>query len=105
MTIKAVGYNYEDYRETLEKNIILDKLPFNFVENRGFKSFCKVMQLKFDVSSCLMIWRDCLKFYAIEKDKLKKAFKDQHLCLTIDTWTSIQIINYMCLIAHWIDED
>jgi len=24
---------------------------------------------------------------------------------TMDTWTSIQIINYMCLTAHWIDNE
>jgi hypothetical protein len=51
-----------------------------------------------------MIWRDCLKIYVVEKEKLKKALKDQHVCLTTDTWTSIQNINYMCLTTHWIDE-
>ena len=27
----------------------------------------------------------------------------QKVCLTTDTWTSIQKINYMCLTAHYID--
>jgi hypothetical protein len=52
----------------------------------------------------LTIWRDCLKIYVVEKEKLKKALKDQRVCLTTDTCTSIQNINYMCLTAHWIDE-
>ncbi|CAA7023974.1 unnamed protein product [Microthlaspi erraticum] len=26
------------------------------------------------------------------------------VCLTTDTWTSIQNINYMCLTAHYVDE-
>jgi len=51
-----------------------------------------------------MIWRDCLKIYVDEKKKLKKVLKHQCLCLTTDTWTSIQNINYMFLTAHWIDE-
>jgi len=104
LTIKAVGYSYEECRKTLGKMIILDELPFNFVENQRFKSFCKVMQPRFDVPSRLTIWKDCLKIYVDEKEKLKKALKDQRLCLTSDTWTSIQNINYMCLTAHWIDE-
>jgi hypothetical protein len=104
VTVKAVVYNYEKCRKALGRMIILDELPFNFIENQGFKSFCKVMPPRFDVSSRLMIWRDCLKIYLVEKEKLKKALKDQRLCLTTDTWTSIQNINYMCLTAHWIDE-
>ncbi|GKA73278.1 zinc finger BED domain-containing protein RICESLEEPER 2-like protein [Tanacetum coccineum] len=27
------------------------------------------------------------------------------ICLNIDTWTSLQRINYMCLTAHYIDND
>jgi hypothetical protein len=84
--------------------IILDELPFNFIENQGFKSLCQVMQPRFDVPSCLVIWRDCLKIYVDEKDNLKKTLKGQRLYLTTDTWTSIQKINHMCLTAHWIDE-
>ena len=33
------------------------------------------------------------------------AFQKQRVCLTTDTWTSIQNLSYMCLIAHWIDND
>ena len=36
---------------------------------------------------------------------MKEALREQQVCLTIDTWTSIQILNYMCLIAHFIDSD
>jgi hypothetical protein len=57
------------------------------------------MQPRFDVPSCLTIWRDYLKFYVEEKVKLKKALKGQQTCLTTDTWTSIQNINYIFLTA------
>jgi len=76
VTVKVMGYNYEECRKALEKIIILDELRFNFIENKGFKSFCKVMQPRFDVPSCLTIWRDCLKIYLVEKEKLKKALKN-----------------------------
>lgn len=39
VTIKVVSYNYDECRKALEKIIILDELPFNFVNNHGFKSF------------------------------------------------------------------
>ena len=39
--------------------------------------------------------------------KIEKKFKieSQRLCLTTDTWTSIQRINYMCITAHFIDRE
>lgn len=39
--------------------------------------------------------------------KLKKYFKTlpSRICLTTDTWTSIQNLSYMCLTAHYIDAD
>jgi len=62
------------------------------------------MQPRFDVPSHLTFWRDYLKIYVYEKEILKKALNDQRLCLTTNTLTSIQNINYMCLTAYWIDE-
>jgi hypothetical protein len=37
--------------------------------------------------------------------KLKKALEGRRLCLTTDTWTSIQNFCYMCLTCHFIDDD
>ena len=34
-----MSYSYEECRKALGKMIILDELPFNFVENQRFKSF------------------------------------------------------------------
>ncbi|XP_022155174.1 zinc finger BED domain-containing protein RICESLEEPER 2-like [Momordica charantia] len=43
----------------------------------------------------------------IEKKKLKSALSrsGQRVCLTTDTWTSVQNINYMVITAHFIDGD
>lgn len=59
----------------------------------------------FKVPSRVTVSRDCLKLFEEEKVKLKKFLKNQRVCLTTDTWTSIQNMNYMCLTAHWIDHD
>jgi hypothetical protein len=85
--------------------IIIDELPFNFVEGWGFKLFARTMQPRFDIPSRFTIMKDCLKLYVEENDRLRIALRSQRLCLTTDTWTSIQNINYMCLTAYWIDND
>lgn len=87
--------------------IITDELAFTFVEKWSFKYFCSVMQPKFEVPSRVSIARDIMSLYVEEKKNLKLMFSNssQQICLTTDTWTSIQNINYMVLIAHYIDEN
>ncbi|XP_019153569.1 PREDICTED: zinc finger BED domain-containing protein RICESLEEPER 2-like [Ipomoea nil] len=52
------------------------------------------------------ISRDIYQIYLDERLTLKKLFKvsTQRVSLTTDTWTSVQRINYMCITAHFIDD-
>jgi hypothetical protein len=84
--------------------VIIDELPFNFEEEgKGFRLFSRTVQPRFDIPSCFTVMENCLKLYVEEKERLKRALKGQRLCLTTDTWTSIQNINHMSITAHWID--
>ncbi|KAG5553647.1 hypothetical protein RHGRI_011517 [Rhododendron griersonianum] len=85
----------------------VNELPFKFVEREGFRYFCSVMQPNFKNVSRNTMARECVAIYANEKQKLRKMFKKSNLrvCLTTDTWTSLQNISYMCLTAHFIDND
>ena len=93
-------------RKALAEMIIIDELPFSFVEGEGFKHYMRVVQPKWlKLSSRLTVARDCMSLYTNEKKVLKSALKGQRICLTTDTWTSIQNLNYMCLTGHFIDND
>ena len=46
-----------------------------------------------------------MKIYSSEVDILRRAFVGQQVCVTMDTWTSIQNLNYMVVTAHFIDGD
>uniref|UniRef100_A0A803KUC3 Transposase n=1 Tax=Chenopodium quinoa TaxID=63459 RepID=A0A803KUC3_CHEQI len=98
--------NLNDVREALIHMIIVDELPFKHVEKPGFRHFVQVACPQFHIPSRVTIARDCLKLYYSEKEKLREMFKTcQRISVTTDTWTSIQRINYMCLTAHFIDND
>ncbi|KAK2634836.1 hypothetical protein Ddye_029628 [Dipteronia dyeriana] len=99
-------FNKEDTRKVLAEMLIVNELPFRFVEKRGFRKFCRVGMPRFDVPSKRTIVRDILKLYIDMKTFLMKQFKESkvRVCLTTDTWTSIQTINYMVVTAHFIDE-
>ncbi|KAL0458820.1 UNVERIFIED_CONTAM: putative AC transposase [Sesamum latifolium] len=101
---KMKKLDIEGIRKSLAKMVLLDELPFKMVEGEGFRAYSQVLEPRFVVSSRITVARDCMKLYVEEKKALKKLLKSQRVCLTTDTWTSIQNLNYMCLTAHWIDD-
>ncbi|KAL5776575.1 hypothetical protein ACOSP7_009501 [Xanthoceras sorbifolium] len=99
------NFSAEECRRALTEMLILDELPFRFVENRGFRTFCQVACPKFEISSRRTIIRYLYKLYVDQKAQLKNYFSrsKEKVCLTIDTWTSVQNINYMFITCHFID--
>ncbi|CAM8929371.1 unnamed protein product [Rhodiola kirilowii] len=90
-------------REAAVKMIVMDELPFSFIAKEGFRYFCRYAVPDWHVPSRRVICKQFLKMYAAEKAKLTKELKGHCLCLTTDTWTSVQNINYMVVTAHFVD--
>ncbi|KAK0590954.1 hypothetical protein LWI29_033608 [Acer saccharum] len=74
-TLGTSRFSAEECRRALAEMLILDELPFRFLENRGFRKFCFAMNPRFDVPSRRTIVRDLYKLYVEERMKLKKYFK------------------------------
>ncbi|KAL5768273.1 hypothetical protein ACOSQ2_015056 [Xanthoceras sorbifolium] len=106
-SVSTYAFDKEECKRALAEMIIIDELPFRFVENRGFWRLCSLLCPTFEVSSRRTIIRDLYKLYINEKVILKKWLKESkvRVSLTTDTWTSIQNINYMVVTAHFIDSD
>jgi hypothetical protein len=98
-------FNASKIMAGLSRMIIVDELPFRFVECEGFKDFMKTVEPRFSFPSRFTMMRDCFKFFMSEKEKLRGMFltSSVRVCLTTDCWTSIQNLNYMCITAHFID--
>ena len=89
----VANYSEERIRLALTRMIIIDELPFKFVECQGFQEFMEIVA------------RACMKIYYSEVDILREAFVGQWVCVTMDTWMSIQNLNYMVVTAYFIDGD
>ena len=99
-------FSVERLRMALAKMIIVDELSFRFVEHDKFIDFMAKVESRFEVRSHVIVARDCLRLCIKEKDNLIKILMGgQTVCLAIDTWTSIQNLNYICLTVHYIDFD
>ncbi|KAH1056006.1 hypothetical protein J1N35_034071 [Gossypium stocksii] len=94
-------------RKALVRMIIVDELPFKIVEGEGFKYFLSIACPRFSLPSRWIIRRDCLDLFNSMKSVMKNCFEKDisKVCLTIDTWTSLQRISCMVLTAHWVDDE
>ncbi|OMO99215.1 putative Zinc finger, BED-type [Corchorus capsularis] len=56
-------YVYSEIRKTLAKMIIVDELPFRFVEGKGFREFMEKAEPRFTIPSRQTITKDCFEIY------------------------------------------
>ena len=100
-------FDQEGIRKALTHMLIIDEIPFKFMERDGFNKFMAATCPMFKIPSRATITRDCLNLFIDEKLKLKNFIKTntQRISITIDTWTSIQKINCMCVTTHFIDSE
>jgi len=99
-------FDQDRSRYMLARMIIVDEQPFSLVERAGFRDFVTEIQPLFTHLSRFTVARDCIKLYMNEKSSLKAFFGKlrSRVALMTDTWTFVQNLNYLCLIAHFIDE-
>ncbi|KAK2641495.1 hypothetical protein Ddye_023258 [Dipteronia dyeriana] len=76
-------------KRALAEMLILDELPFRFVENRGFHRFCFELCPLFDLPSRRTIVRELYQLYIDEKIKLKKYFNRSKLQKRILSFSQI----------------
>jgi hypothetical protein len=78
-------YSPKRIRLALAKMIILDELPFRFVNKVGFQLFMSEVEPRFTIPSRVTVSRDCIKKFKMENKELKNVLKDQRVCLTTET--------------------
>ena len=101
----VTNYGEERISMALARMIIIDELPFKFVERQGFQEFMEIIKPRFPILHRTTIARAFMKIYSSEVDILRRAFVGQQVCVTMDTWTSIHNLNYMIVTTHFIDSD
>lgn len=79
--VVACVFSFDACKRALAEMIVIDELPFRFVEGIGFKRFCNLMQPKFTkVPSRTTIAGEVIAIFNNEKGKLKKLLKGRRIC-------------------------
>lgn len=83
--VTSSGLSYQKFdaqscRKALALMIIIDELPFKFVEAQGFRNFCGVLEPRFHVPSRVTIAKDCYEiFLDLSKIVLEDVDEDDGL--------------------------
>ncbi|CAN0903597.1 Putative AC transposase [Linum grandiflorum] len=101
-------YDPVKLRQKIAIMIILDELPFRFVEKEGFRGVMKEASPLFKMPCRKTIRADCLRLFLDGIVNIKSFFKSNcigRVSITTDCWTSIQNFNYICITAHFVGVD
>lgn len=111
-TIGTLSYKFDQElsQHELARMIILHEYPFSIVEHAGFRSFVCSLQPLFRIPSRNTVKSDCMKIFESERHKLSDLLEklSSRMSLTIDMWSSgspKKNLGYVCLTAHYIDEE
>ncbi|KAL6585634.1 hypothetical protein OROMI_002278 [Orobanche minor] len=107
-TLTSWRFDPKASRLALCEMIILDELPFRFVEKEGFKKFVARVCPDFMIPSRQTIREDYVKLFLEKSISLKSLFKMKGMSkvsITTDCWTAINNINFICVTAHFIGKD
>ncbi|XP_040989126.1 zinc finger BED domain-containing protein RICESLEEPER 1-like isoform X2 [Juglans microcarpa x Juglans regia] len=100
-------FDQERSRLDLARMIILHGYPLAMVDHVGFKVFVKNLQPTFDIVPNGAVEQACMEIYEKEKLKMYEAVNQLHgrINLCVEMWSSLENVEYLCLTAHYIDED
>ncbi|KAJ8755709.1 hypothetical protein K2173_022703 [Erythroxylum novogranatense] len=107
ISLGSSRFDQERSQLDLARMIILHGYPLAMVEHIGFKIFVKNLQPLFEIVPNSSIELSCLEIYEKEKQKVYEKINRFHgrINISIETWTSQENSEFLCLTAHYIDED
>ncbi|XP_010473769.1 PREDICTED: zinc finger BED domain-containing protein RICESLEEPER 2-like [Camelina sativa] len=106
--MRVIRYDPQLFRQLVNELVVVNELPFSFVESEGWKRFCFNILPLYQTFSRKTCSKDIAGRYLQEKSELKHLFsvEKQRVSLTTDIWVSQSTsVNYMVVTGHWIDEN
>uniref|UniRef100_A0ACD5YT64 Uncharacterized protein n=1 Tax=Avena sativa TaxID=4498 RepID=A0ACD5YT64_AVESA len=94
-------------RQKLVKLIVVNEMPFSFVEYKPFREFAAALNPWFEKVSRTTIKKECMAVFNDHGNKLKECFErsDARISLTGDMWTPNQKLGYFCMTCHIISSE
>jgi len=99
--------NQKTHRSLLAEAIVAHDLPFSFVEYDKIRVWVNYLNPYAEMVCRNTEVSDIEKIYDRERMKLKDIMGriPNRICLTSDLWTATTSEGYICLTAHFVDEN
>ncbi|XP_028104504.1 zinc finger BED domain-containing protein RICESLEEPER 2-like [Camellia sinensis] len=101
--VVVTPFSIEVARRHLAEMIVIDELPFRFVDGVGFKRFCNVVQPKFKIPSRYIVARDIVDICTNEREMLKKILQKRiiNFCQVKDHKGETLVKKIKALLKEW----
>jgi len=105
--LRSRELDHKHVREIMTMAIVKHGLPFKFVEYKWIRELLSYLNPDVKHVSRNTAVSDLWKFHVQMKEKLKHEMHHCHnrICLTSDCWTACTQEGYICLTAHFVDNN
>jgi Domain of unknown function (DUF4413) len=95
------------YKEKLAEAVLLHGYAFMWAEHKGDRAIHSFLNNSIKPICRNTMKAECLKLHKKHMERVKSIFESipGRVCLTTDLWTSWNTEGYLCLTAHYIDND
>lgn len=93
----------KDIDQSLLSLFTKDYQPFKIVEDKGFKSFVKMLNPSYTLPSRQSISKEHIP--ALYEKCMREMKEAEHICLTTDRWTSRNNESFMAITIHFVDSN
>lgn len=92
--------------QQLIRMVVKEYQPFSIVEDIEFKKFVNMLCPGYSLPSRKTVTNSLLpQIYNKTKEEVKLKINQSHaVCITTDSWTSINNENFVAITAHWCDD-
>lgn len=100
-------FSQERYRESLIKWIINSDQPFCECQQEDFVELLKSLNPEAKHFSAQTVKRDIMKKFeeCVAETKIRLSKVSSKFAFTVDAWTSKNVLPFMDIRAHWINDD
>lgn len=89
--------------------IVMNSLPFNLVEKKEFRSFCKILEADYTPPTRKTVRKKVIQRWTCEKELARHTMLQEiascRVSATTDMWTSAAQKGNMVVTLHWINDE
>lgn len=100
-------FSQENFRKALLKWVVVSSQPFSVVEEEAFVELIRLLNPTAELISDKTMRADVMAAYYDQIEEIKSQLKEVpgKISITLDCWSSKNILSFLVIRAHWISSE